>query len=540
MLSGLNRLSFALLAVLALLSLFGKKRPAAPLPRWEKALLWGVILALSALRLYRFGAVPAGMNQDGAMAAVDALALAQHGTDRFGTWLPAHFTAWGYGQMSVLLSYCMVPFLRLFGLSAVTARLPMLLWSFAGMAAAYSFLRAAISERAALVGLLFLSVDPWHFMQSRWALDCNLFPHLFLIGFALLYEGRKRPWALYLSMVPFALCMYSYGVSFLMVPLFLVLAVLTLRIPFRRVLLCVGLYLGLSWAIYGTMLINAMGWEGLSLPFVTLPYFPASVRANDLLFFSTDVLFQLRQNLRALWRVGFLQSPDLIWNAIDGFGTVYLCSAPLLLLGLHRCVRSAVREKNAAARLLLLYWLCGLFLGLCVDNVNVNRLNILFYANSLLIVQGMEGLLSFRRESAAALLACYGLLAGLFFTQYFSSWAKQMESVFYADFLDAVSWAGTLDSEQYYITPDTQFTGSANVSEILTLFALKTDALYFQGKTSDPLPYALRFHYRNPDWPALAGEPSVACVVRSGVDVPGGWDCRSFGSYCVIYKEGEP
>ena len=79
----------------------GKDEPLSP----DRVLVyWGLILLFTLLRLYRFGSIPGGFNQDGAMAAVDALALAHHGTDRFGTFLPAHFTAWGYGQMSVLLS----------------------------------------------------------------------------------------------------------------------------------------------------------------------------------------------------------------------------------------------------------------------------------------------------------------------------------------------------------------------------------------------------------------------------------------------------
>ena len=534
MLNAVNLGALALLAVLALAAALCRPAGDAPLPRRERALLWLLIALLTGLRLYRFGAVPGGMNQDGAMAAVDALALSQYGTDRFGTWLPAHFTAWGYGQMSVLLSYCMVPFIRLFGLSVTTARLPVLLWSLGGMAAAYAFLRGNNGERAALAGLLFLAIDPWHFMQSRWALDCNLFPHAFLIGFALLYRGREKPRALYLSMLFFALSMYAYGVSFLMVPLFLLLGVWVLRVPFRRAALCALLYLGLSWPIYGTMLINAMGWDTLALPFVTLPYFPASVRSGDILFFSAEPLAQLAENARALWRVGFRQGPDLIWNAIDGFGTVYLCSAPLLLLGLGLTLRDALREKKAGARLLLVYWLCALLLGLCVNSVNVNRLNILFYAHVLLIARGIEGLLAFRRETAAALLVCYGLLAGLFFTQYFSSWAERMEGVFFQDFLTAVSCADGREIEtQYYITPDTQYTGSANVSEILTLFARKIDAQYFRSAD-----YAAHYHYRNPDLDALAREEGrVVCVVKSGTEVPEGWSAVDFGSYRVLTKE---
>ena len=540
MLNALNLLSLLLLTVLVLWAVPVKasaERP--PLSRRARLVLWTLIAALTALRLLRFGTVPGGMNQDGAMAAVDALALAEHGTDRFGTWLPAHFTAWGYGQMSVLLSWSMVPFFRLFGMSVVTARLPMLLWSLAGMAAAGVFLYASRGERAMLLGLLFLAVDPWHFMQSRWALDCNVFPHVFLIGFALLRLSVRRPALLYVSMLPFALCMYSYGVSFLMVPLFLVLAVAALRVPWKRALSCALLYLLFSWPIYGTMLINALGLKGVSLPFVTLPFFPDSVRSGDILFFSRDLPAQLLRNLRALVNVGFLQKPDLIWNAIDGFGTVYLCSLPLLLFGLALTVRDALRKKDAGARLLLLYWLCSLFLGLCVNNVNVNRLNILFYANCLLIARGAEALLLRRRRAAAGLLACYGLLAVLFFTAYFTIWAERMESVFFSDFLRAVSCAGTYDADRIYITSDSQYTGSANVSEILTLFALGIDAEYFQGKSDETPSYSERFHYGNPDLDSLAAqEGSAVCVVRSGGDAPPGWERRDFGRYCVLAKVG--
>ena len=531
MLDTINLLSLLLFALLSLSALFMKpKDHPRTLPRWERFTLWVLIAALTALRCVRFGTVPGGMNQDGAMAAVDAWALAFHGTDRFGTWLPAHFTAWGYGQMSVLLSYCMIPFLRLFGLSALTARLPALLWSLAGMAAFYVFLRRWKGERAALLGLLLLAVNPWHFMQSRWALDCNLFPHLFLLGLALLSIGKQRPRALFLATLPFALCMYSYGVSFVMLPLFLLLAVWALRVPLRRALGCAALYLALAWPIYGVMLINALGWETLSLPFVTLPYFPNSVRSGDILFFSPQPLAQLLANARSLWRVGFLQAPDLIWNAIDGFGTVYRCSMPLLVLGLVHTVREW--RKSAEARLLLLYWLCALWLGLCINGVNVNRLNILFYANLLLIVRGAEALLGFRRETALALVGCYALLAGLFFSTYFGDWAARMERVFYADFLDALRYAETLDAEDYYITPDSQFPGSRQTSEILTLFAHKTDALYFQSAE-----YAARYHYSDPALESLADAPGAVCVRKRGAPPPEGWHEADFGQYCVLYKE---
>ena len=44
--------------------------------------LFAILLAIL-VRTYRFGVVPGGMNQDGAMAAVDAKALGDYGTDQF-------------------------------------------------------------------------------------------------------------------------------------------------------------------------------------------------------------------------------------------------------------------------------------------------------------------------------------------------------------------------------------------------------------------------------------------------------------------------
>lgn len=84
-------------------------------PWYEKEWLLFAILMLLALglRLWQFGSVPGGFNQDGAMGAVDAKALADYGTDRFGMKWPVHFTVWGYSQMSVLLSYLMIPFIKI-------------------------------------------------------------------------------------------------------------------------------------------------------------------------------------------------------------------------------------------------------------------------------------------------------------------------------------------------------------------------------------------------------------------------------------------
>ena len=89
---------------------------------------FGLLLAVGAfVRCYRFLELPMGQNQDGSMAAVEALCLANNGTDQYGTSWPTYFEAWGYSQMSTLYSYLLIPFVKLFGLSKFTLRFPMLL-----------------------------------------------------------------------------------------------------------------------------------------------------------------------------------------------------------------------------------------------------------------------------------------------------------------------------------------------------------------------------------------------------------------------------
>lgn len=515
----------------------------------SKAFYFLVLYGLAAIRCIGLGSIPGGFNQDGAMGAVDALALSEYGTDRFGTWLPAHFTAWGYGQMSVLLSYLTVPFIRLWGLSSLTARLPVLIVSLAGAAAVYGIVKEIVSPKAALITLLFLAINPWHFMQSRWALDCNVFPHMFIIGTYFLVRGLKNSKYFYLAMVFYALCMYSYGVSFYMVPVFLLAACIMLMIrkyvSIKQTVICVLIYLVLSFPIYGTMLINFMGWDTVKLPFVTMQYFESSIRSQDILFFSENPIRQLAVNFNALARVVFLQKPDLIWNAIDSFGTMYQCSMPLIIVGIgisfYRAKHGESGNQKAAFKILLIYWGSSIFTGICINSVNVNRINIIFYGHIIFAGIAIYYISMEWKKAAVILIGIYSILSVLFFNYYFTRWADEMEDVFYEDFLAAVEFAGELECDYYYITPDTQYNGSWNVSEILTMYAQQIDAEYYQGKTDrfigTDIPYAERYHFCNPSQEEMDAGKNAAYVIKTdyliNYDITN-FSIKRFDDYCVL------
>ena len=90
-------------------------------------LIFFAVLAVGIfVRVWRFGAVPGGLNQDEAFAGYEAWSLLNCGTDSAGYRFPVYLTAWGSG-MNALNSYLMIPFIAMFGLEVWVIRLPQLI-----------------------------------------------------------------------------------------------------------------------------------------------------------------------------------------------------------------------------------------------------------------------------------------------------------------------------------------------------------------------------------------------------------------------------
>ncbi len=540
-----NIVAFAFFGALALLCL-GRESAGEENIKCEKLWLWAAVLLGLGLRIAAFGDIPAGINQDGAMAAVDGKALADYGTDRFGTKLPAHLYAWGFGQMSSLLSYLIAIFVKLFGLSVISARLPQLLASVMGAVCVYLFARDAFGKRAGLMAAFLVAVNPWHFIQSRWALDCNLLPHFFIAGLYFLHRGLERERGfIYLSMAFFGLCMYCYGIALYTVSPFLLLLGLYLaakkRLKVRELLLCALVWLLVSWPFILTMMINFFKWDTVRLPFVTMQYFPGSVRSGDILFFSGDFFGQLWANTKSFFNVVFLQKKDLPWNDMAGFGTMYKFSLPLALLGLF----ALARKRGVGKTLALAGLFTGVFAGLATNGVNINRVNLVFYFVLLLIVLGLDFVLGKLKRAAIPSAAIFALAAALMAGTYFTDYARSVKYYFYDGFGQALVAAEDSGAAVIYVTADAQAEGYAHVSEILTIFYDETDAEYFQGRTNvnkgeELLPYNQRFRYVSMDDNTAASAPeNTAFVIKAsdGQYFGDGYDTVYYGGYACVTKK---
>lgn len=509
------------------------------------------------IRSFHFGAIPVGIHQDEAMAAVDALALAEHGTDRYGTRFPVHFEAWKGGQMSVLLSYCMIPFIKLFGFSAFSIRLPMLIMSCIGLLALYLFAREIGGAGLAFPVLILGIICPWHYIQSRWSFDCNTFPHVFLFGAAMLLFGMKKRWALYVSMVFFGLCSYCYGVANYSVPLFLLVMaaylLLKKKVKWQEALLCVTIYFLVALPEFLTMLININGWESIETPFFTISYFPQSIRSKDILLlnFSWQAL---KDNLLKVLLLLLGRGQDTsITSVISKYGNLYPFTTVFFLIGLAAACGKVVKEKETEKKIpyvtLFAWLLMAVWAGAVTIGIAQHRINIIFYPMIVFSGMGMEWCIRKWKLLAVPIAGIYSAAAVSFAANYFGEYEELTRDYYYEPYLNALNYAETCECDYYSIFPDPQGTGISEVGRILTLFAHEIDAEYFQGVTDvqngkKVLPYSERYRFETVTEEILRQDEgkNVVYVVGSGdIDLFSGeaYEIYSFyDSYYVAKKKG--
>jgi 4-amino-4-deoxy-L-arabinose transferase-like glycosyltransferase len=287
---------------------------------------------------------------------VEAFSLFHFGVDRNGLAYPVHFISWGSGQ-NALYAYLLLPFMVL-GLNPVTVRLPMLLTGILTLPLLYFAARPIAGRNFALIAMFLLAISPWHIMLSRWGLESNVLPFIFLASFAALVRARPGNAGFLAACIGLALCLYAYGTAYAAVPVFLALAISILLI-YKRVRvkqLMVGL------AVFGLLAIplglfiavNTWQWDTLQLGPVSIPRLPVRPRYETMsALFSDDAAAALTDNLRTMFNLLQEQTDGLIWNALHPYGYFYAITFPVAALGALLLIpfRTA---KNAADRWLLL------------------------------------------------------------------------------------------------------------------------------------------------------------------------------------------
>lgn len=351
-----------------------------------------VILCGIFIRLYEFGTLPAGLNQDEAYAGYEAYSLLNYGTDSFGYHNPCYFTAWGSG-MNVLESYLAIPFIKLFGLSVFSFRLPQLICACISLPVFYLLLKELFDKKHATAGLLVLAICPWHIMLSRWGLESNLAPAFLLFGFYFFVKGIKNNKYFIFSAIMYGTALYSYAITWTVVPVTVFLCGVYLllskqKISWKYVLISAGILFILALPLILFVLVNNGYMEEVRTSFFSVPKMLV-MRDSEI---SPKNLID-PECWNSFWNVFYKQNDGLPWNSTGDFGMFYFISIPFMVIGIGKSFGVAwkkIKEKSFSYEIVFL--LCAFASVICclmLKNPNINRINCLHFCTLIFITVGI-------------------------------------------------------------------------------------------------------------------------------------------------------
>ena len=350
----------------------------------EHGILCLILLLAAAVRLIGIGKIPGGVLPDEAYGAYNAWSLLNEGIDSRGYHFPVYFVAWGSG-MSVLYSYLAIPLFALFGATTVVYRLPQAIIGILGVYAAYVLGKEILDKRFGLLFALVLAINPWNIMNTRFGLDANMAPDMLLIAVTLLVlaVGRSRSYFLPAA-ITLGLTLYCYALSWIVIPVFLLLFLLVYRkrIPFGRKL------------VAATVVLFIMACPLLYFVGVNLGIFPEVQTA----FFSIPRLMGFRgeelnlvnvlSSLKTLGSVLLKQYDDVSYTACRETGAYYYFTTPFWILGIGMQLVALFRDREGEKRSLeyvMLLWfisagiMCALNSNITVIHSNLIHIPVIFY-----------------------------------------------------------------------------------------------------------------------------------------------------------------
>lgn len=331
-----------------------------------------------------------GLNQDEAFAGYEAYSLLHYGVDSHGMHWPVYFVSWGSG-MNVLNSYLMIPFVAIFGAKAWVIRLPQLIVACISLPVFYLTLKKMINEKFALIGLVMLSICPWHIVLASWGLESNLLPGFLLFGTYFLIKQEDGAKNLCLSALFFGLSLYCYSAIWPVIPVLIVGEIAYLfyvkKIHITKYLFAfVGILVVFALPLVLFLLINKGYMNQIDTKVFSIPKLVA-MRSDEI---SLD---KVGDNLSNMFGIIIKQDDGLYSNTTKEFGLYYKGMLIFALIGLIAAAKRVYYsfKKRECEYITFAYigLLTAIILGALIS-VNVNRINCIHMPIIVFISYGIK------------------------------------------------------------------------------------------------------------------------------------------------------
>lgn len=431
----------------------------------DKFIFISILIIGVFLRCFLFNDVPGGINVDEASIGYESWCISNYGVDRNLKSFPINLIAWGSGQNAVYAYLC-IPFIKLFGLSAFTTRLPSLILGILTLPLMYLVTKKLFNnKKIALLSMFTLAVMPWHIMISRWALESNIFPFFFLLGtYFLVASSREKMKHMYISVAIYAFSMYTYATSYFFMPLFLLSMIPYLmkvkNISIKDLIILIVVFTVLILPIILLVLINIFNLDEITIFNITIPkYILSETRFKTV----SEEGGGVRNNIDTLIKCVIEQNDDLIHNSIKEIGLYYNMGIAFVVVGIIVSIKNWSDNRNIE---IILNWLIfAIFLGI-VSSINVNRINIIWLVINIFCAYGLYYIINSYNYSKIftiiVILVYFLSIAGFIYIYYSGTYNEygeydlkfnndSIKSSYNIGFDRAVDYADYINDKEIYI-----------------------------------------------------------------------------------------
>ncbi|MBQ7955105.1 MAG: glycosyltransferase family 39 protein [Lachnospiraceae bacterium] len=433
--------------------------------KYTKPLTITLLLGLFFLtRIWKLASLPFGIHIDEAGMAYDAWCLAEYGVDRHLKSWPLYLQNFGSGQSSLYAFLCAGLF-KIFGYHPVLIRIPGVLSSLVTLIFGTKLALKLNRDfyKSMFLGLL-ITICPYFIMASRIGLDCNLMlgvstAFLWLFAHAL-ETGRPRYYVL--AGIVGGLVLYTYALSYIVLPLFLLFVLIyvawTRKFSWQG-WLAMAIPMGILAApLMAIQCINMFDLPEMKLGFFTLTKL-GTYRISELGMFKW-------QNFTDLLHIIFT-GDTLTYNSVPQYHNLYVISNILFIPGLIsmiiKTVRSVKHRDFDNHTLPFLWFVSFLLFAGHTTMTSVNKANGIFFVTILIALEGLLFICGLCKKYSKIIITCIcGIyaLCFLFFARYYfmGSYTAETYPLSYFE-IDAEEAFKLIEENEDFQDDITYFTG---------------------------------------------------------------------------------
>jgi 4-amino-4-deoxy-L-arabinose transferase-like glycosyltransferase len=345
----------------------------------------GLIVALAFfLRVYKVTSIPPSLNWDEASIGYNAYSILKTGRDEWGVAFPLNFKSYGEYKLPGQI-YASIPGVAVFGLNAFGVRITPVIYGTLTVLLLYLLVQVAFRKKeVSLISAFLLSVSPWHIQLTRASFESSFALFWIVMGIWLFLKGLKNPKWLTLSMIPFAVSVYTYNSARAFVPFVLFALVIIYWKYFWKVkkwFIAAGLLFTVLMLPLAQMVISGEAAARYKLVSITdekglIPRIDERRNNSKLPPIATKLIHNRYTYVGFYFAENYLAhfTPDFLFihgaghrqHHVQGVGELYWFQAPFILLGIYFLVKK--KDKNLKV---LAPWLFLAFIPVAMTNDSI-------------------------------------------------------------------------------------------------------------------------------------------------------------------------